>query len=191
MVSCRSEKLAVNRLRAVPITKSHFTKEKKCQSHFKDFRLQTSRVIMNENCFQPACLALNPCGYYTDTFHIKINILSSPSDFNITSSLLRCDVYCSGEPCAGPNNSFIFPSLALPSPALHERRKQTQTHISNFVILERTVSSASPYVSAGSSVLLLSEGARTKWTKITLYNCFFFVEIHKRTCLVLNLFFFL
>lgn len=172
------------------------------------FQFSRCCVIMNENCFHPAFRVLHQThlDYYTETFPIKTEHFSCWIFLHLISTLppLYSGVTCnrdSRERCTGPNNnSFIFPSLALPSPAPHVRRRDAQRLISTFATSEWIVSSASPCVSlgvwliistacvsAGSSVLLLSDWTRTKWTQRpeNTVELVFFVGIYKGSYLVL------
>lgn len=79
--------------------------------------------------------------YYTETFPIKTEHFSCWIFLHLISTLppLYSGVTCnadSRERCTGPNNnSFIFPSLALPSPAPQreeKRRTETYQHFCHF-----------------------------------------------------------
>lgn len=101
---------------------------------------------MNERRSRRGCLALHPRGLQTQTtFASRLSILGVGFSIFFPSSListwpLYSGVMCNadfGERCARPNQtSLIPPSPALSPPAPHMTERETQRHISTFVMSE-------------------------------------------------------
>lgn len=198
-------KLAVDWFVVTIKKKSPFTKEKKCQCQSTDFSFHAVEWELLSPCVCVSCI--KPIWITTRKhFPLRLNILAV-GFFSIWFQhyLLFTQVWRVMQTLESDVLDLIIilsssPVWLSPHQLPNVRRRDAQRHISTFAISEWIVSSASPCVSlgvwlvistacvsAGSSVLLLSDWTRTKWTQRpeNTVELVFFVGIYKGSYLVL------